>query len=96
MTNNTKELLAYPTHFLATSEQYKWSGIINHEDRGKSIWFKDIASEFQSLLAQVNALTDALSGLLKDTQHEKHECGDIDCPVQIARDVLQQFKTKES
>ncbi len=30
----------------------------------------------------------ALTRLLKDTQHSKYNCGDLDCPVDFARRIL--------
>lgn len=41
-----------------------------------------------SLRAEVEQLRAALQGLLNDTQHSLHDCGDADCPVAIARAAL--------
>lgn len=46
------------------------------------------------LLAQaadeITRLRAALRGLLADTQHAEHRCGDEDCPVAIARAALRE------
>lgn len=39
-------------------------------------------------VAEIARLRDALAGLLADTQHSGHECGDGDCPVAAARAAL--------
>ena len=44
-----------------------------------------IAASADDVTAELLA---ALKGLLADTQHSKHNCGDDDCPVDIARKVV--------
>jgi hypothetical protein len=36
------------------------------------------------VLALLRETREALAGLLDDTQHAKHDCGDADCPVVTA------------
>jgi hypothetical protein len=42
----------------------------------------------------VRALVEALDGLLEDTQHATHHCGDPDCPVDAARAALARAKAE--
>ena len=39
---------------------------------------------------EIERLRAALRGLLADTQHAEHDCGDADCPVALARAALGQ------
>lgn len=46
--------------------------------------------------AMSERLVDNLSGLLADTQHSDHSCGDVRCPVDSAREALAAYElTKE-
>jgi hypothetical protein len=45
-------------------------------------------------LDTVRALVEALDGLLEDTQHATHHCGDPDCPVDAARAALARAKAE--
>lgn len=38
--------------------------------------------------AEIARLREALAGLLNDTQHSEHNCGDPQCPVDAARAAL--------
>jgi DNA repair exonuclease SbcCD ATPase subunit len=44
--------------------------------------------KYHSLKAEIERLRAVLEGLLQDTQHRNHDCGDEDCPVKIAREAL--------
>lgn len=47
--------------------------------------------EVEAFLAaadEIERLRAALRGLLTDTQHAEHDCGDEDCPVAVARAAL--------
>lgn len=37
-------------------------------------------------------LLDALKGLLEDTQHAEHSCGDSDCCVAVARKLVNEIE----
>lgn len=37
-------------------------------------------------------LFDALKNLLEDTQHSGHHCGDADCPVLVARQLVREIE----
>lgn len=39
-------------------------------------------------VAEIARMREALAGLLADTQHSGHKCGDNDCPVAAARAAL--------
>jgi hypothetical protein len=41
---------------------------------------------------KVRRLVEALKWLLNDTQHADHNCGDNECPVDNARQVLKEFR----
>jgi hypothetical protein len=44
------------------------------------------------LKAERDRYRKALAGLLADTQHADHKCGEVDCPVEIAREALKENK----
>lgn len=46
------------------------------------------AERFESLETEIERLRTVLANLLEDTQHVEHDCGDADCPVEIARQFL--------
>ena len=39
-------------------------------------------------------MLEALENLVEDTQHCEHDCGDPDCPVQQAREVINSARTQ--
>lgn len=57
---------------------------------GGDYWknFSDEALANARLIAAAPDLLAALTELLADTQHVRHNCGDPDCPVDVARQVV--------
>lgn len=51
-----------------------------------------VPNDIPYLLDQNARLRAALLGLLRDTQHVEHDCGEVDCPVAIARALLAEDK----
>lgn len=47
-----------------------------------------LLDELAALRKENEALRDALKGLLADTQHSEHHCGDSECPVDAARTAI--------
>ena len=47
-----------------------------------------LQAEIDALRATVARLRRALQNLLEDTQHARHRCDDVDCPVAAARAAL--------
>lgn len=46
--------------------------------------------DFAKLIRAVECLSGALKGLLNDSQHSSHNCGEAGCPVDNAREALAQ------
>lgn len=57
-----------------------------NEDNAKYI--VKCVNSFESQAEEIKELRTVLKGLLEDTQHTRHNCGDIDCPVEIAQTAL--------
>jgi hypothetical protein len=55
---------------------------------GAETYAADLKEERDKLRAERDWLRAALTGLLADTEHADHDCGDSDCPVRIAREAL--------
>lgn len=51
-------------------------------------WIEEAKVKIATIEAENAELRSALSGLLADTQHSDHDCGDEGCPVDIARNAL--------
>jgi len=60
----------------------------------KDIWkvSKMMEANYLDAKKENAMMREALKGLLSDTQHSDHDCGDKDCPVYIARKTLAKLK----
>lgn len=71
------------------TEQVKVLGQVASKHAGENL------SVFDRLRARIAELESVLMGLLNDTQHADHNCGDPMCPVDEARAALE-AKGRES
>lgn len=62
------------------------SEFANTAKRRKALQYR--AKHLQRAAAKIEQLQEALRALLEDTQHSDHNCGDPDCPVDAARQLL--------
>lgn len=67
---------------------------LRKEDRNDMQRLSDQLDYLSDQNAKLQAVVDALRGLLADTQHSKHYCGDEDCPVDIARKAIAALEAK--
>lgn len=69
--------------------QIQYMRVRNDEDLNLMM---STSEERDAALAKLERAKDALSGLLADTQHAHHNCGDERCPVDYAREVLAEIE----
>lgn len=73
---------------LGANLQQLASALVQVDVSNHSRKIMQLTEERDSAVAHVRHLREALEGLLSDTQHTKHDCGDTFCPVAAARHAL--------
>lgn len=77
MTKELIERIEYQIPILETNDEYPTANLL-----------QDCKTTILALQGEVERLRGALEGLLDDTQHQNHFCGDEDCPVWIAQQAI--------